>query len=173
MAQDSRLPCFSPAPARDLTLEALSAHTMDLAVMAPDHSVAADVRQHGKGSKNSGAATCAAHNTLTRPDNRLRGSTDVCLTRRTPVIGLTPELCGHTALTCADWRPRDLPSRDNHSPFAPVRRPHSAQPSREPTHLRGPAARTDAALRRRCPATAATFSSSRTGPRRFSSHRGA
>ena len=34
--------------------------------------------------KNSCAAPCAADSTLTRPDNRPRSSTDVCLTRRTP-----------------------------------------------------------------------------------------
>jgi hypothetical protein len=41
--------------------------------------------------------------------------------------------------------------------FAPVRTPHCAQSPREPTHLSGPAARTDAALRRFRPATAGRF----------------
>ena len=41
--------------------------------------------------------------------------------------------------------------------LAPVRTPRSAQPPRGPTHLRGPAARADSALRRRRPATEASL----------------
>ena len=41
--------------------------------------------------------------------------------------------------------------------LAPVRTPRSAQPTRWPTHLRGPADRADSAFRRRLPATEATL----------------
>jgi hypothetical protein len=51
----------------------------------------------------------------------------------------------------AAWATPPLSPRPR--PFAPVRRPRSAQPPREPTHLLGHAARADSALRRRRPAT--------------------
>ena len=63
-----------------------------------------------------------------------------------------PELRGvHTG---ANGRP---PLAGTWRILAPVRTPRSAQPPRGPTHLRGPAARADSALRRRRPATEATL----------------
>ena len=55
--------------------------------------------------------------------------------------------------TIALWRTHGR----KRAPCAPVRTPRSAQPPRGPTHLRGPAARADSALRWRRPATEATI----------------
>ena len=65
----------------------------------------------------------------------------------------SPELA--LAQTSAAWATPPLSPRRR--PFAPVRTPRSAQPPRGPTHLRGPAARADSALRLRRPATEATL----------------
>ena len=81
-----------------------------------------------------------------------RRSTDVCLTRRARVSRhQSCVACARAQIGAVAATP---PLAGRRRPFAPVRRPRSAQPPRGPTHLRGPAARADSALRQRRPTEA-------------------
>jgi hypothetical protein len=84
-----------------------------------------------------------------------RRSTDVCLTRRARVS--RHQSCGACTRAQMGAMCPTPPLAGTWRLLAPVRTPRSAQPPRGPTHLRGPAARADSALRRRRPATEATL----------------